>query len=183
MIVALSRYVTLRPSEDGRGAVAAYVADGDVGLWVALPWLLTPPAIDEINELRATWSGALGAAPTTEGESAAALQLRLMKLSVVSRPELTPIQAADAILAATAPPPPSASPHAAPALLLPPLVLPDAASHYAAASPPELAPTPTATAQSAPTATETSAAPPAEAEEEAMHDAWDDDDGMLELLG
>lgn len=167
LIVALSRFVTLRPSEAGEGAIAAYVADGDIGLWLPLPWLLTPSALDEINGLRAGLSAALGADPSSAGgaSAAAALQLGLIKMSVSPRPELSAAQAATAAQAAatSAPPPPDATPAVAPDVLLPPLEIAPA-ELFAVAAPAE------------------ADAKPDAVEDESLFMA-DDDYDALELLG
>ena len=81
-------------------------------MWLPLPWLLTPAAIDEINALRRSLSSTLGATPAAEGEAASALQLRLMRLSVATRPPLSASQAAAALAAAAGARPPA---HASPA--------------------------------------------------------------------
>ena len=124
LILALSRFVTLRLAPDGSGAVAAYVADGagGAGLWLPLPWMLDLVAIEEINALRAALSATLGETPAAQGESAASLQLRIMRLSVAQRPALSASHAAAALAAAAAARPPAhATPEAYPTDMLPPL--------------------------------------------------------------
>jgi hypothetical protein len=166
MIVAFSRHVILRPTETGDGALAAYVADGDVGMWVPLPWLLTPSALDEINSLRAALSAALGTTPAASGASAAALQLALIKMSVAPRPELSAAQAAAAAADwINAPPPRRLASARTPDELLPPLAL--AAIEIFA---------PPADVQAA------GGAPKAKEEDEALF-MDDGEHGALELLG
>ncbi|KOO25951.1 putative ATP-dependent RNA helicase ythdc2-like protein [Chrysochromulina tobinii] len=166
MIVAFSRHVILRPTETGDGALAAYVADGDVGMWVPLPWLLTPSALDEINSLRAALSAALGTTPAASGASAAALQLALIKMSVAPRPELSAAQAAAASADwINAPPPRRLASARTPDELLPPLAL--AAIEIFA---------PPADVQAA------GGAPKAKEEDEALF-MDDGEHGALELLG
>jgi len=121
-VLAFSRFVTLRAAEDGTGAVAAFVADGTTGLWISLPWLLTPQGVEDINALRKSISATLSSNPASDGESAANLQLRLMRLSVHQRPPLSASQSAAAVAAASdAQTPIHASPSDSPTELLPPL--------------------------------------------------------------
>lgn len=72
-----------------RAALAVQVADGKHSISLALPWLLQPCDLDNVNELRTALSLCTGDNPAAEGESAAALQLRLMKLLIEKRPPLS----------------------------------------------------------------------------------------------
>jgi hypothetical protein len=72
LLIALSRNVWLAPAAGG-GAAGAHIGDGDVGVGLVLPWLLTREAVEEINAMRRGLSGCLGAHPRDHGESSASL--------------------------------------------------------------------------------------------------------------
>lgn len=100
LILLFSRAVRLLPSPWG-GAWGAQLADGDRGLAFALPWILSPEEVLDLNAMRAALSGSVGARPKANGESATAHQLRLMRLVVAERHEMTPevfLMAVDAAL-------------------------------------------------------------------------------------
>lgn len=114
LILILSRSVRLigppdmsDAAEGGapRAAIAVQVADGEHSIGLALPWLLLPADLDNINELRVALSRCTGDNPAEEGEPAAALQLRLMKLLIEKRPPLTDGLARLAAVAAELTPP------------------------------------------------------------------------------
>lgn len=175
LLMALSRSVRLASAGAGSGssgAVAAHLGDGDGGgLWLPLPWLLTPSAVEELNGLRRALSATLGPEPKEQGEGAAALQLRLLRLSAADRPPLSAAQAGLAAkLVATAAAPAPDPAQAGSAELLPALALEvaDGAEPLAGGD----------------SGAERDAAGPAAAVAEEEDEGWvDDDDEPLEFLG
>lgn len=105
MLLVCSRAVRLL-AVDGVG-VLALVGEREAPTPVSLPWQLSPADVEGINQLRAAVSRTLGASPRGEGESASALQLRIMQLLVAERPPLTPRMAAAAATVQSAPSEPS----------------------------------------------------------------------------
>jgi len=131
LALTFSRHVRLlAPPADAApaagGAIAAQVADGERAVAFALPWLLRRADLDAINELRAALSGSVGERPAADGEPAAAIQLRLMKLLVEKRPQLS--EGLAAMAAAIAADAPNLNCGEWPSTLLPPIGEPAGAS-------------------------------------------------------